>query len=304
MTPTVSVIMPVLNQEVWLGAAVDSVRSQRLTDWELLIVDDSSTDSSRAVAERYAAQDRERIRVLSPTKGHRGAAAARNAAIAGARGRYIAFLDADDLYFREKLAEEVRMLDSAPEAAMLYGPSLWRWQDGGRADRVDRIGLAPGIVYRPPELAWRILLDKEGDIPCTCAVLIRRASVLEVGGFEEAFRLYEDQTLWAKLFLSYGVLVSPRVHSIYRQHDQSVSAAAERDGEYDRWAAHPAHHAFLEWMARRVEVAPTRDARLERALRRAFLPYRYPWLARVDMLAWRITRRIRRHAAERASRRR
>ena len=138
MTPTVSVIMPVLNQEAWLGAAIDSVRSQRLTDWELLIVDDGSTDSSRAVAEHYVGQDSARIRLLPAAGNRHGAAAARNAAMAEARGRYVAFLDADDLYFTEKLAEEVRMLDSAPEAAMLYGPSLWRWQDGRRADRVDR----------------------------------------------------------------------------------------------------------------------------------------------------------------------
>jgi teichuronic acid biosynthesis glycosyltransferase TuaG len=100
MNPAVSVIMPVLNQEAWLGAAIDSVRSQRLTDWELLIIDDGSTDSSRTVAERYAAQDAERIRILSTAANHRGAAAARNAAMAAARGRYISFLDADDLYLR------------------------------------------------------------------------------------------------------------------------------------------------------------------------------------------------------------
>jgi glycosyltransferase involved in cell wall biosynthesis len=299
MNPAVSVIMPVLNQEVWLGAAIDSVRAQRLTDWELLIIDDGSTDASRAVAERYAAQDAERIRILSTAADRRGAAAARNMAMAAARGRYVSFLDADDVYFREKLAEEVQLLDSTPKAAMLYGPSLWRWQDGRRADRTDRIGIVTGLVWRPPELAWRILLEKEGDIPCTCGVLIRREHALEVGGFEEAFRLYEDQTLWAKLFLKYGVLVSPRAHSIYRQHDRSVSALAERTGEYDRWVAHPAHYAFLEWFARQVGSAQARDAQLERALRRALLPYRYPRLAKVDLLARRIKRRIKRRALER-----
>jgi len=300
MTPAVSVIMPVFNQDAWLGAAIDSVRSQRLTDWELLIVDDGGSDGSRAIMERYGALDSSRIRILAHAGGaRRGAAASRNLAIAAARGRYLAFLDADDRYGREKLAEEVRMLDAAPEAAMLYGPALWRWQDGRRADRVDRIGVAVGEVHRPPELAWRILLDKEGDIPCICAVLIRREAVLAAGGFEEAFRLYEDQTLWAKLFLRYGVLVSPSAHSIYRQHEGSTSAHAERNGEYDRWAPHPAHRAFLEWMTREAAAAGVEDARVKQALWRALLPYRRPWLGRADALIRRVMRYLRRSSAQR-----
>jgi hypothetical protein len=95
------------------------------------------------------------------------------------------------------------------------------------------------------------------------------------------------------------VLVSPRAHSIYRQHDQSVSAQAERTGEYDRWVAHPAHLAFLDWFARQIATGQIRDAQLDRALRRAFLPYRYPRLAKLDALARRIRRRIRRRAEER-----
>ncbi len=294
MTPAVSVIMPVFNQEAWLGAATDSVRSQRLTDWELLIVDDGSTDASRAIMDRYAARESGRIRILThPGSARRGAAASRNLALFEARGRYVAFLDADDLYGREKLAEEVRLLDGAPEAAMLYGPALWRWQDGRRADRVDRIGIAVGEVYPPPELAWRILLDKEGDIPCICAVLIRREAALAVGGFEEAFHLYEDQTLWAKLFLRHGVLVSPSALSVYRQHEGSASAQAKRSGEYDWWTAHPAHRIFLEWMGREAAAAGVEDPRLKRALWRAILAYRQPWLGRADAMTRRMMRRLR-----------
>ncbi len=300
MTPAVSVIMPVFNQDAWLGAAIDSVRSQRLTDWELLIVDDGSSDGSRAIMKRYAALESGRIRILAHADGaRRGAAASRNLALAEACGRYLAFLDADDLYGREKLAGEVQMLDAAPEAAMLYGPALWRWQDGRRADRVDRIGVTVGEVHRPPELAWRILLDKEGDIPCICAVLIRREAALAVGGFEESFHLYEDQTLWAKLFLRYGVLVSPSALSIYRQHEGSASAQAERSGAYDRWAPHPAHRAFLEWMAGEAAAAGVEDPRVKRALWHALLPYRQPWLGRADVLTRSVLRRLRRGASQR-----
>ncbi|HEX6102796.1 MAG TPA: glycosyltransferase [Alphaproteobacteria bacterium] len=282
MSPAVSVIMPVFNQEAWLGAAIDSVRAQRLTDWELLIVDDGSNDGSRAVMQRYAALDPDRIRLLShPAGERRGVAAARNLGIREARGRYVAFLDADDLFLREKLAAEVHKLDATPDAAMLYAPALWRWEDGRRADRVDRIGIAVGRVHPAPELSWRILLERQGDVPCTCAVLIRREAAAACGGFEEGFRLYEDQTLWAKLFLRHGTLVSPTVQSIYRQHAASTSAAAERDGEYDFWRPHPARRQFLEWLAHETELQGVRDGRLRATLRRARLRDRHPKLGRI-----------------------
>ena len=293
MSCAVSVVMPVYNQQAWLGAAIDSVRAQRLADWELLIVDDGSTDGSRAVMERYAALDSGRIRVLwHEGAKRRGAAASRNLGMAAACGRYLAFLDADDLFLRDKLAEEVVRLDAHPEAAMLYGPALWRWQDGRRPDRVDRIGIEVGCVHRPPELVWRVLVERRGDVPCTCAVLMRREAALAVGGFEERFRLYEDQTLWAKLFLRHGVLVSPTTHSIYRQHEASTSAEAERRGEYDFWKPHPARPQFLEWLEEEAARAGVRDERLATALRRARLFQRRPWLGRADAVRQRVARRL------------
>jgi glycosyltransferase involved in cell wall biosynthesis len=293
VNPAVSVIMPVFNQDAWLGAAIESVRAQRLTDWELLIVDDGSTDGSREVTQRYAALDPDRIRLLSHTAGdRRGVAAARNLGIAQARGRYLAFLDADDLFLRDKLAEEVRKLDAAPDAAMLYAPALWRWEDGRRADRVDRIGIEVGRVHPAPDLSWRILLERQGDVPCTCAVLIRREAVVACGGFEEGFRLYEDQTLWAKLFLRHGTLVSPTVQSIYRQHAGSTSAKAERKGEYHFWRRHPAQLEFIEWLLEHMERAGVRDHVLRWAVRFALLRYHQPVVARVWWGSLRVMRHL------------
>lgn len=293
MSCAVSIVMPVHDQEAWLGAAIDSVRAQRLADWELLIVDDGSTDGSRPIMERYAALDQGRIRVLShPGGARRGAAASRNLAMKEARGRYLAFLDGDDLFLREKLAEEVVRLDAHPEAAMLYGPALWRWQDGRRADRVDRIGIEVGRVHRPPELVWRVLVERQGDVPCICAVLVRRQAALELGGFEERFRLYEDQTLWAKLFLRHGTLISPSVHSIYRQHPGSTSAEAERKGEYDFWKPHPARLEFLDWLREEILRAGDPDPRLTAALWRARLRLRRPWLGRAYSATHRLAGRL------------
>jgi glycosyltransferase involved in cell wall biosynthesis len=282
MTPAVSIVMPVHNEATWLGSAIESVRRQELSDWELLIVDDGSADGSRAVIESQLAQEPLRIRGLShPGRARLGAAASRNLAISVARGRYLAFLDADDLYGPEKLAAEVKTLDANPGAAMLYGPALWRWQDGRKPDRLDRIGVECGRMHEPPELVWRILLDSQGDVPCTCAVLIRTDTARAVGGFDTAFTLYEDQTLWAKIFLRHRVYVSSAAHSVYRQHDSSTSAEAVRQGMYDRSAPHPARQAFLEWVGEEIKRAGVDRPDLRRALWRAQLPYRSPVLGRI-----------------------
>ena len=157
MTPAVSIVMPVHNQAAWLRSAIESVRRQQRADWELLIVNDGSTDESGVLADTLAAEDPLRIRCLAHPGGKRlGAAASRNLAIAVAHGAYLAFLDADDLYAPEKLAFEVEILDQNPRAAMLYGPALWRWQDGSQPDRVDRIGIECGRIHNAPELVWRV----------------------------------------------------------------------------------------------------------------------------------------------------
>lgn len=274
--PDVSVITPFLDQELFLAEAVESVVAQTFHDWELLLIDDGSSDRSPAIAAGYAARDPERIRLFRHSDGgNHGAAAARNLGIANARAEFVALLDADDLYEPEKLATEVALLRAAPEAAMLYAPTRWWWDDGSkRKDWVERLRLASGRLHPPPTLVSNVLLRKKGAIPCTCGVMMRRAAILAVGGFEERFRLYEDQTLWAKLFLRYPVIVSSRCLARYRQHVRSTSAAANRSGEYDRWKAHSAEFEFLKWLRSYVAETGSSDRKLDAALSWAFAPYR------------------------------
>lgn len=147
--PAVSVIMPTLNAETCLDRAVASVRAQTRGDWELLIADDGSDDSTLARARDMAAED-PRIRALTaPPTGPRGAAAARNRAIAVARGRYLAFLDADDEWLPEKLARQLGWMEAKGLALTYTG--FWRVQDDRQREvkvpaRVDRQGLLYGNV--------------------------------------------------------------------------------------------------------------------------------------------------------------
>jgi teichuronic acid biosynthesis glycosyltransferase TuaG len=139
--PGVSVITPVWNAATTLAATVASVQAQTYGDWEMLLVDDGSTDDSRAVAAALAAAD-PRLRLLG-WENNRGAAEARNAGIRAARGRYIAFLDADDRWRPEKLARQVAVLEGGE--ALVFSAYL-RVDEAGRPLR--RVPARPLVTYR------------------------------------------------------------------------------------------------------------------------------------------------------------
>jgi glycosyltransferase involved in cell wall biosynthesis len=123
----VSSIIAFKNSEKFLEEAVESVIAQTYDNWELLLVDDGSTDSSTAIALRYAEQSPETVHYLEHA-GHQnlGAAASRNLGFRYARGEYVALLDSDDVWLPHKLEDQVAILDSHPEAGMVFGQSQ-RW---------------------------------------------------------------------------------------------------------------------------------------------------------------------------------
>ena len=156
---------------------------------------------------------------------------------------------------------------------MIYGPALWWYSEGIRSDWTeDTLGLA-GRLHRPPQLLRRLILMQDGHVPCTCSALVRRSAIESVGGFEERFRLYEDQTLWTKLFLRYPVYVTPIRVCRYRQHSGSISFAATEHGNYNRMNAHPARGTFLAWLADYVSHSGMEDAGLNFMIRIARAPY-------------------------------
>lgn len=146
--PAVSVLTPVYNADATLARAVASVRAQSFADWQLILSDDASTDGSWALAQELAAGD-PRIRAIRADV-NGGAARARNAALAQAQGRYIAFLDADDAWLPDKLDRQIAAMQ-AQGAALSY-TGYWRVRpDGARREvrvpaTVDHAGLLRGNV--------------------------------------------------------------------------------------------------------------------------------------------------------------
>jgi glycosyltransferase involved in cell wall biosynthesis len=244
--------VPFFDAARFLGEAIESVCNQSFVDWELLLVDDGGRDASAAIAQEHAARD-PRIRVLMhPSRGNRGAAASRNLGVGAARGDYVAFLDADDVWLPEKLERQVALLRSHPSAGMVYGaPLYWHGWTGraadARRDHTPPLPVAADTLARAPELLTISYPLGWGSAPCPSDLMIRRDLVLEVGGFEESFvgalQLYEDQTLLAKLYLRADVFVSGERWLRYRQHDDSCVATVTGAGRYDRVRLH-----FLEWL--------------------------------------------------------
>jgi glycosyltransferase involved in cell wall biosynthesis len=270
--PRVSVITPFFNAEAYLAEALASVKAQTFGDWELILVDDGATDTSSAIALEACKEDC-RVKLLGFSGSRRGAAAARNAGMRTGSGEFFAFLDADDRFEPEMLQTVVAAADRNPRAALVFGPTRWWYPDGQREDWIEPTFKLGGRLHAPPKLLKQIILMQDGHVPCTCSVLVRRSAVMEVGGFDESFRLYEDQTLWVKLFLRYPVYVTPVCLSNYRQHPQSLSALATRHGEYDRMRAHQARSIFLDWVAEYVAGSGGEDKGLNRAIRLARAPY-------------------------------
>ena len=271
VTPRVSVITIFYNAEAHFREAIDSVLSQDFDDFELLLVDDGSTDSSSAIAREYEARD-PRVRYFEhPGHVNRGMSATRNLGIAEARAELVAFIDADDRWRPGKLREQVSLMDRMPGVDAVGGSvNYWGSANGGD-DRVIATGHVRNRAIPPGEATAELYPLGKSDAPSMSDLIFRRAAILNVGGFEEAFRgAYEDQAFLAKFYLSSTLYLTDRLWSDYRLHEDSCMA---RVGRSDRY--HDARRSFLEWFDGYLATTPfAGDPRIKSALKRALRPYR------------------------------
>ncbi len=266
----VSVIIIFLNEERFLAEAVQSVLAQGFEDWELLLVDDGSTDASPDIARALTQLEPSRICSLCHSgRANRGMSASRNLGLAHAAGELIGFLDGDDVWLPDKLTEQVKILDSQLEAALVYGRTLiWNSWNGssGDADFFYDLGVEPDRLYRPPRL-FDLLLENKAQTPTACNALIRRTLFDRIGGFEESFRgMFEDQVFFAKAHVEVPAYVDSRVWAKYRQHPDSCSAISATAGEDQR-----ARLRFLQWLRAYMRSRHGIDSGVRRAVRRELL---------------------------------
>jgi glycosyltransferase involved in cell wall biosynthesis len=279
----VSVIIPFLNAQQFIQEAIESVFAQTYTAWELLLVDDGSSDGSTAIARRYAGEYRERVRYLEhPGDQNRGKTASRNLGIRYATGEYVAFLDADDVWMPHKLEQQVTTLDTHPEAAMVYGLSQYWYSWTGkpedqRCDFVDDLGVSPNTLIQPPALLTRFFLAQKAAIPNPSNILVRHEIIEQVNGFDEAFGdYYEDQAFLAKVCLKACVFATSECWDRYRQHPNSSSSIAQKTGlEYST------RLFFLNWLAGYLSDQGVKEPKIWQGLRKELWRCRHPNLYRL-----------------------
>jgi len=298
--PRVSVIAIFLNEERFISEAIESVLAQDFRHFEVILVDDGSTDESTTIARDYTARYAPVIRYLEhPGHQNLGQSASRNLGLAAARGEFVALLDADDVWEKTKLTEQLAIMNAFPELGMVCGAArYWSSWNGGN-DVIVPTGHRYNTIILPPEAALALYPLGEADAPCPSDLLLRREVVTSVGKFEEHFagprQMYEDQAFLIKLYLATPVYFSDRVWLNYRLHADSSMAEAISQGRYHEWRFY-----FLNWLEAYLKTMPQPpDPRVFAALRNALWPYRHPRLHAAtsrshQMLrsAWRSGRRL------------
>jgi glycosyltransferase involved in cell wall biosynthesis len=199
MSPTVSVIVSSYNYGRYIGAALESVRRQTFPDFEGIVIDDGSTDDSRRVIRRFLADPRFRL----IKQDHGGQARAKNHGLAEARGPYVAFLDADDLWAATKLEKQVALMDSEPDMGVVCTRRKVVDQDGKPRPWSDR---------RLPRGNVAAEMFRQNFI-CFSSSLLRAGVAEHVGGFDESIPLAIDYDFWLRAARHYrfGVVEEPLV---------------------------------------------------------------------------------------------
>ena len=208
--PNVSVVIPAYNAAGYVAQAIESVLAQTYSDFEIIVIDDGSADTTRKEVERFGGA------VHYLRQANRGVSAARNLGIRASKGRYVAFLDADDLWRPEKLELQVPCLEHEPGVGLVC--SDWALEQNG--------AVIPSVLsMREPVksgyLFPRVVRD---SFLLTSTVVVERRCLEEAGFFDETIPTAEDLDLWLRLSYRYPIAVVSTPLTIKRQREDGLSS--------------------------------------------------------------------------------
>jgi len=254
-SPLVTILMPVRDGEQFLHAAIDSILAQTFADFEFLILDDASTDSSRSIILGY---DDARIRLLTNDL-HLGVTRTLNRGIQQARGRYLARMDADDISMPERLERQVAHLDANPDCAVVT--TFAQIIDTGSMPQGEtRVDLAPKELDRALQFGNRLVHG---------AVMMRTDVVRRLGAYDESMKRAQDYDLWLRISDEHAIHTLPEFLYAWRQHGQAISSlhADEQDG-YAARARDAARHRRIDRVLARLREGEFSAAEITRIVLR------------------------------------
>ncbi|MEM8830638.1 MAG: glycosyltransferase family A protein [Cyanobacteria bacterium P01_G01_bin.19] len=243
--PQISIVIPAYNAAQTITETIESVQQQTVDDWELIVVNDGSTDNTLEVLQQIVEL---RLKIISAPNG--GVSAARNLGMAQARGQYIAFLDADDLWVADKLELQLEALEQNPNAIVAYSWTCFmdEQQDGYVYHPSPPYQYA-GDVY--PQLLQRDFIHSGSN------TLVRKSALDRVGGFDSRCDICEDWDMWVRLAAIGGFVVVPQHQIMYRRAAGSSTSSVERMYEQTSYAIDKAFQAapdHLQYIRRQTEA--------------------------------------------------
>lgn len=246
VAPDVSVVLPFLDELRFLEGAVATVRAQLEVRWELVLVDDGSTDGSGELADQLAAGDPARVRVVRHPGGqNRGLAASRNLGLAHAGASAIAFLDADDRWDPAKLGVQLAQLAAHPAVAMVCSPARYEFLGTDLPDEVRPVAYDPPCVFTERQFARHLYCTRLASPPPS-AVMYRTEALRRIGGVPAGDSLYEDQRTYVAINLRYPVFVGAEPLSVYAVRPDSIYGSLADDAA-TRWRQ---RQTFERWIMR------------------------------------------------------
>lgn len=271
--PLVSCLMILHNEEKFVAEAIESQLSQSYSNWELLIVDDGSTDNTPQIIENFHKRFPDKIHCFyHPDKKNCGMSASRKLAFSKAKGEFITILDGDDVISSRKTQEQLEIMKENPEVGMVYGRFvIWHsWSEvSDIKDHIVPLGIASNSILPPPKLIGLLYtrnLQRPGPF-----VMLRKTVVEEIGGWELILKnMYEDFAFYMKVGANTSVYVSDCVWGSYRQHQESCCHTLSR------YESQKVGIALTDWTENYLTEIGMSDSKVWKTFRKNRARYRRP----------------------------
>lgn len=272
--PKISIVMPLFNKEADVLDSIASIQAQAFTDWELVVVDDGSTDAG---PDKVLSLNDPRIRIHR--QANAGVSAARNQGIELAKSELIAFLDADDLWFPGFLAS-IHSLSVDYPAAQWLATGYQKQDSQGNITPVRLRGLPSGFTRGILELYFVIAMQSDPPV-CSSAMAVKRGAIKAIGGFPVGIKSGEDLLTWGRLALRFPLAYDIRCQSVFqisgieRRPDPAQRVTQEYKILLSQYADVPGFRSYVALWCRMQAVMALRFNETALARHSAMLSFRY-----------------------------